>query len=111
MNDSATTESRRRTGHYVVHTLFTVVAGAAVAVWLLTAIWLAMLRCDENCSDGQADNWQYGGQFWLAVFGALLAVVGLGVGFTARKHAYRGLLTVALGSAVLWWTWVTSGGF
>lgn len=87
-----------------------IVLVVAVGCWMLTAWFLLVFRCDDNCGVGDADKWQWTGQAVLAVTGGSLAVLALAYGFTHHRVAYRTLLTLSAGCAVVWVWWVLVSG-
>jgi hypothetical protein len=110
MDPSAQLEPRREPWRYVVRAGVTLAVGAAVALWLLGSSFLWAWRCDENCSAGDYEKWQWTGQFALAATGALLAIIALALGFTTHTRAYRTLLAMSVGCALVWAAWVPLSG-
>jgi hypothetical protein len=95
----------------LVRVLFSLSVLVLLGYWGLFALALAVLRCDENCSGSEAESWIYPGQAVVAAVGIVAALVAIGLGFGTRGTAYRIALGAAVGSALVWAYWITSGGF
>ena len=95
---------------YVVRTLLSLVAAAAVVWWQLVALFLWGFRCDENCGEGDYDRWDWTGQAVLAGVGAIATFAALALGFTRHRRAYHVTLAAAATLAYVWWSWVIGSG-
>lgn len=103
---------RGTTWRYVVRALVTLGATAGILYWLLFSLFLAVIRCGDNCGGADAEHWRWTTQFVLAAMGGGLGVVALVLGFTSRARVHRVLLLVSLGCALAWVFWVLGlGGF
>jgi len=88
----------------------TLAAVGAIGLWMLVSFFLWGFRCDESCGVGDAEHWRWTGQLVLSVLGGSLGVVALTLGFTSRRRAYKPLLALSAGCAILWIGWVFGSG-
>ena len=91
--------------------LATLVCLPVLALWGLFSLFLAVFKCDENCSGDQAEAWQYTGQAILAFPGIAVGVAALILCFTPHRTAFRVAAVLAVGCALAWWLWLATGSF
>lgn len=77
-------------------------AVAVVGCWLFVSWFLWAIRCDDVCGVGDADRWQWTGQLFLSVPGAVLALTALVLALAGLKRGCRIALFGAGSCAVLW---------
>jgi hypothetical protein len=106
MEYGSVVEVRREPWRLVVRTCVSLAVGAMIPWWLLISWIFATLRCDENCTAGEADSWQYPGQLVLAGSGSVLAVCALVLGFTSHQRGYRYVVVAAVTCALVWLSWI-----
>jgi hypothetical protein len=74
--------------------------------WLWFSFVLFTFKCDDTCSEGEANQWAYTGQFIVVVFGCFLAVIALVLGLRSKTRASFGFALAALGCALFWFALV-----
>lgn len=105
MNQAAM-ERRHRNGRRLARAAVSLGATAGLAYLLFFAVYLAVIQCGDNCSDGYTGDWRYKAQLVLATTGVVLGLLAVGLGFTRRTRTYRALLALAVGCVLGWLLWV-----
>jgi len=91
----------------ILRAVASLAVGVAAAYWLLIALYLAALRCDEGCSSpADAERWQYTAQLGIAFVGVVLGLAGLAIGFTRHRRLSWALLGTSVLVVLGWWTFV-----
>ena len=92
------------------------IAGLAMLVvtplglwWLWFSFILFTFKCDDTCSEGEANQWGYTGQFILAALGCLLAVIALSLGLTSKTRTCLAFALGALLCGLIWFAWIPMG--
>ena len=72
---------------HVARGAISLAAGAGLAYLLLVSLFIAVIKCDDNCGGADADHWRWTAQFVLAAVGSVLGVAALVLGFTSKTRA------------------------
>lgn len=111
VNGTSVVVDRREPWRHVVRALVSVAALVAIGYWVLVALVIAALKCDDTCGGAELDHWGWTGQVILAATGGLLGIVALIMGFGSKfRRTYRALLAVSAALAMGWVIWVLGSG-